>query len=116
VIFRCSASEHGGTSEFASKLIGQREVLHITRSRTRRPGAWFSSTTNSEQVRIEPAVMSSEIERLPDLQGYLKIASRPDWHQVKFTLRPTVPGRPSTVKCRLLPANLRDDVSRLLRE
>ena len=33
LILRCSASEHGGTSEFASKLIGQREVLHTTRSR-----------------------------------------------------------------------------------
>src|ERR1700690_3036836 len=39
LILRCSASEHGGTSEFASKLIGQREVLHTTVSRTRQSGA-----------------------------------------------------------------------------
>jgi hypothetical protein len=32
----------------------------------------------SEQVRIEPAVMSSEIERLRDLEGFLKFASIPD--------------------------------------
>jgi Type IV secretion-system coupling protein DNA-binding domain len=82
VIFRCSASEHGGTSEFASKLIGQREVLHTTRSRTRRPGAWRASTTTSESIKIEPAIMPSEIERLPDLHGYLKLASLPDWHRV----------------------------------
>jgi len=35
LILRCSASEHGGTSEFASKLIGQREVVHTTVSTTR---------------------------------------------------------------------------------
>lgn len=32
---RGSASEQGGTSNFASRLIGQREVIHTTRSRTR---------------------------------------------------------------------------------
>jgi Type IV secretion-system coupling protein DNA-binding domain len=85
VIFRCSASEHGGTSEFASKLIGQREVLHTTRSRTRRPGAWRASTTTSESIRIEPAIMPSEIERLPDLHGFLKLASLPDWQRVTLT-------------------------------
>jgi hypothetical protein len=82
LILRCSASEHGGTSEFASKLIGQREVTHTTRSRTRRAGEWRASTTTSEQVKIEPAVMSSEIERLPDLEGFLKFASVPDWQRV----------------------------------
>jgi hypothetical protein len=85
VIFRCSASEHGGTAEFASKLIGQREVLHTTRSRTRRPGAWRASTTTSESIRIEPAIMPSEIERLPDLHGFLKLASLPDWQRMILT-------------------------------
>jgi len=37
LILRCSASERGGTSEFASKLIGQREVIHTTYSKTRKP-------------------------------------------------------------------------------
>jgi type IV secretory pathway TraG/TraD family ATPase VirD4 len=67
LILLCSASEHGGTSEFASRLIGQREVTHTTQSTSRRPGEWRRSTTMSEQVNIEPAVMASEIERLPDL-------------------------------------------------
>ncbi|HVO47931.1 MAG TPA: type IV secretion system DNA-binding domain-containing protein [Steroidobacteraceae bacterium] len=79
LILKCSASERGGTAEFASKLIGQREVLHTTQSRTRRPTQWMSSTTTSRQIRTEPAVMASEIERLPDLTGYLKVASKPDW-------------------------------------
>jgi type IV secretory pathway TraG/TraD family ATPase VirD4 len=84
LILRCSASERGGTSEFASKLIGQREVLHMTRSTSRRDTEWFVSTTMSEHLKIEPAIMASEIERLPDLGGFLKFASNPDWMRVKL--------------------------------
>src|SRR6202000_2255787 len=85
LILRCSASEHGGTAEFASKLIGQREVLHTTFSRTRRSGEWRSSTTSSQHLKIEPAVMASEIERLPALEGFLKLATTPDWQSVRLT-------------------------------
>jgi hypothetical protein len=84
LILRCSASEHGGTSEFASKLIGQREVLHTTHSKSRRNDEWLASVTSNEQLRIEPAVMASEIERLPDLSGFLKLVSIPDWFTVKL--------------------------------
>jgi Type IV secretion-system coupling protein DNA-binding domain len=90
LILRCSASERGGTSEFASKLIGQREVLHTTVSTTRRSGEWGSATSKSEQLKIEPAVMASEIERLPDLTGFLKIASVPDWQVATLTVKPDV--------------------------
>ncbi|MDP9065990.1 MAG: type IV secretion system DNA-binding domain-containing protein [Pseudomonadota bacterium] len=85
LILRCSASEQGGTSQFASRLIGQREILHTTRSRTRRPTEWPASTTTSEHRTIEPAVMASEIERLPDLDGFLKFASVPDWVRVRLS-------------------------------
>jgi hypothetical protein len=37
-------------------------------------------------VKIEPAVMSSEIERLPDLEGFVKFASIPDWRRVTLSL------------------------------
>ena len=85
-ILRCSASERGGTSEFASKLIGQREVIHTTLSKTRRSRwDWRSSITTSQQIRTESAVMASEIERLPDLTGFLKLASIPDWQVVTLT-------------------------------
>ena len=87
-ILRCSASEHGGTSEFASKLIGQREVLHTTQSTTRQSRwSWRTSITNSQQIKIEPAVMASEIERLPNLTGFLKLVSIPDWQVATLTLR-----------------------------
>jgi len=85
LILRCSASEQGGTSQFASRLIGQREVIHTTRSKTQRPSEWIGSTTTSEHRSIESAVMASEIERLPDLVGYLKFASIPDWIRVRLT-------------------------------
>jgi len=85
LILRCSASERGGTSEFASKLIGQREVMHTTRSVSRRDTEWLGSTTKSEQLKIEPAVMASEIERLADLEGFLKVASVPNWKRVRLT-------------------------------
>jgi hypothetical protein len=92
LILRCSASERGGTSEFASRLIGQREVLHTTVSKTRHSGEWRSATSESELLRIEPAVMASEIERLPDLAGFLKLASVPDWQVVTLTVKPDAPG------------------------
>ena len=86
LILRCSASEHGGTSQFASRLIGQREVVRISRSRSRSPSTFLPSITESEHRLIEPAVMDSEIERLPDLGGFLKLASSPDWRRVTLRL------------------------------
>jgi hypothetical protein len=82
LILRCSGSDHGGTANFASRLIGQREVLRTNRSRSRRPTDLLSSTTLSEHLGIEPAVMDSQIEQLPDLAGYLKFASVPHWQRV----------------------------------
>ncbi len=85
VILRCSASELGGTSQFASRLIGQREVVHTTRSHTRRPTDWLPATTISEHRSIEFAIMASEIERLADLEGFLKLASIADWMRITLT-------------------------------
>ena len=66
----------------------------MTRSTSRRPGEWFASKTESEHLKIEPAIMASEIERLPDLGGFLKFASIPDWMRVKlkFACYPSVDG------------------------
>ena len=99
-ILRSSASEHGGTSEFASKLIGQREVMHTTLATTRQSRwHWKTSITTSQQIRTEAAVMASEIERLPDLTGFLKLASLPDWQLATLSYKSapnTVSWRPST--------------------
>jgi type IV secretory pathway TraG/TraD family ATPase VirD4 len=98
LILRCSASEHGGTSQFASRLIGQREVVHISHSRSRRPSDAAPSITESEHRQIEPAVMDSEIERLPDLAGFLKLASSPDWLRVKLCWPERIPDKPAAAE------------------
>jgi len=92
LILRCSGSENGGTSEFASRLIGEREILRkqISRGSDREAtcswrGARRSRNT-SEQHVTETAVMASEIEQLPDLSGYLRTASAPAW--LKVSIRP----------------------------
>jgi type IV secretory pathway TraG/TraD family ATPase VirD4 len=87
LILRCSASEGGGTARFASQLIGDREIIRTTVSRSRRFDEIFGSTSHSQQYRVEPAVLASEIEQLPDLSGYMKHASDPEWRRVR--LQPT---------------------------
>jgi type IV secretory pathway TraG/TraD family ATPase VirD4 len=84
LILRCSASEGGGTARFASQLIGDREVVRTTVSRSRRASEVLGSVSQSEHFDVEPAVLPSQIEQLPDLAGYLKLASEPRWHQVRL--------------------------------
>jgi type IV secretory pathway TraG/TraD family ATPase VirD4 len=90
LILRCSASEHGGTSQFASRLIGEREVARRTTSRGRDGGGfpggrgWRRSMSVSEQRMTEAAVLASELEQLPDFTGYLKCASSAVWLKVRL--------------------------------
>jgi Type IV secretion-system coupling protein DNA-binding domain len=90
VILRCSASERGGTSRFASQLIGDRHVVRTTQTRNRTGpslfggGASHDSSGESEHHATEPAVMASEIEQLPDRAGFLKLPSHPAWMSVGF--------------------------------
>jgi type IV secretory pathway TraG/TraD family ATPase VirD4 len=90
LILRCSGSDSGGTSHFASRLIGDREIVRrqTARGRDREGGVVFKgarrSTNVSEQHVIEPAVMPSELEQLPDLSGFLKTASSPAWRRVRI--------------------------------
>jgi type IV secretory pathway TraG/TraD family ATPase VirD4 len=89
LILRCAGSEHGGTSQFASRLIGEREVRRLQTSRGRDREAWWGrgqrrSTQVSEHWVTETAVMASELEQLPDLCGYLKTASSATWLRVSF--------------------------------
>jgi type IV secretory pathway TraG/TraD family ATPase VirD4 len=93
LILRCSGSENGGTSQFASRLIGEREVLRrqISHGRDRESvwpgrGARRSRSVTDQHV-TETAVLASELEQLPDLCGYLKGASSATWWQVNFTSR-----------------------------
>jgi type IV secretory pathway TraG/TraD family ATPase VirD4 len=91
LILRCSASENGGTSQFASRLIGEREIVRrqVTRGSDREAAFGLRgarrSKNISEQHITEGAVMPSEIEQFPDLSGYLKPASSRAWLKVSFT-------------------------------
>jgi len=93
LILRCSGSENGGTSQFASRLIGDREVLRRQHSRGSDRESGFSargarrSRNVTEQSTTEAAVMPSELEQLPDLCGYFKSASSHRWLKVAFGRR-----------------------------
>jgi type IV secretory pathway TraG/TraD family ATPase VirD4 len=93
LILRCSGSEHGGTSQFASRLIGEREVARRQTSRAHDREGWFAargrrhSTSVSRHQIIEAAVLPAEIEQLPDLSGYLKTAASPVWLRVNLRHR-----------------------------
>lgn len=90
LILRCAGSEHGGTSQFASRLIGEREVMRRHTARGRDREGWLGgrgqrrSLQVSEQWVTETAVMASELEQLPDLTGYLKTASSDTWLRISF--------------------------------
>ena len=84
LILRCSSSEGGGTARFASQLIGEREVLRTTVSRSRRLTEALGSVSRTQHLGIEPAVLPSQVEQLPDLSGYLKFASDPTWTRVRL--------------------------------
>ncbi len=95
LILRCSGSENGGTSQFASRLIGDREILRrqISRGSDREMALSARGARRSrnvtEQHATETAVMPSELEQLPDLCGYLKRASSASWLKVAFGSRRT---------------------------
>jgi hypothetical protein len=115
LILRCAGSEHGGTSQFASRLIGEREVLRMSVSRSQRPFELLPVINRSENSTVEAAVMASEIEQLQDLVGYLKLASRPQWLQVALS-RPAPervveqarPRKPPAQRGELLSAEVAD--------
>jgi type IV secretory pathway TraG/TraD family ATPase VirD4 len=88
LVLRCSASENGGTSRFASRLIGERDVLRLANSVSRSNSGGFFGTRDthgvSEHHATEFAVMASEIEQLADRCGFLKFPSQSAWIRVSF--------------------------------
>ncbi|MGC8518105.1 MAG: type IV secretion system DNA-binding domain-containing protein [Steroidobacteraceae bacterium] len=92
LILRCSASERGGTAQFCSRLIGEREVIRRSISRGRDGAGGFGSGARgarrslhiSEQHVTETAVLPAQIEQLADLEGYLKTAASARWLSVRL--------------------------------
>ena len=79
LILRCAGSEHGGTSQFASRLIGEREVIRRQTARGREGALQPRRPPFREREPaascIESAVLAAELEQLPDLTGYLRTAA-----------------------------------------
>ena len=71
----------GGTAQFASRLIGDRDIICTQVSQILSHDGGRSTTRLHHAT--EPAVLPAEIEQLPDLSGYLKLASRPEWVNVR---------------------------------
>jgi type IV secretory pathway TraG/TraD family ATPase VirD4 len=90
LILRCSGSENGGTSQFASRLIGDRERIRpqISRGVDREMPGFARGGRRSRNVTdqwiTEPGVMPAELEQLPDFSGYFKAASSPAWLKLKW--------------------------------
>lgn len=87
LILRCSSSEKGGTSKFASDLIGQREIIRTQFSQSSKQNIAFDSdhsSSESYQHVTELAVLPSEIETLPDQSGYFKGAGDQAWLKIQF--------------------------------
>ena len=85
LILRCGSSEGGGTAKFASQVIGEREIERVEISTSRSHGKHSSTSTSESRRRLrEPAVLDSEIMQLPDCNGYLKLATRPEWLRTRF--------------------------------
>jgi type IV secretory pathway TraG/TraD family ATPase VirD4 len=88
LILRCSGSDSGGTSHFASRLIGEREIVrrHTSYGRDKEGAFGSRAIRHSRQVSAqhatELAVMASELEQLPDLTGFWKSASGATWSRV----------------------------------
>ncbi len=94
LILRCSDSgeRSGGTAQFASQLIGQREVMRTTSSTSETQGSSLQhglriapgtnrskvSGTNTAPV-VEPAVLPAQIEGLENLRGYVHSHGLPFW-------------------------------------
>jgi len=83
LVLRCGASEGGGTADFASDLLGEREIERIETSTSHSRGQGGPSTT-SYRRQLERAVLPSQITQLPDLSGYLKISGRTEWLKLAY--------------------------------
>ena len=72
----------GATAEQFSKMIGVQERIDITVSKSQSNDGGFSQ---SEQIRETAAVLPSELQNLPSLEGYLCIADGSSPARVKVT-------------------------------
>lgn len=88
LLLRSGLSEGGGTAELASDLIGSREVERDDVSRSRTRGRYTSRSTSIQSKRtVEEVTLASEIMQLPNREGFVKLATSPNWLRVRFPYR-----------------------------
>lgn len=85
LLLRAGASEDGGTAKLASDLIGDREVERddINCSRTRGRYATLSMSLQTKRT-MENLALTSEINQLENLEGFVSRAARPGWVRVRI--------------------------------
>ena len=91
LILRCDGGNNGGTAEFASRMIGDREIeitsisVSNSTSSSKQGGSNDSSSKSwSKSERVERTVLASEISQVPDLNGYMKVANNENWFKIHF--------------------------------
>ena len=67
-------------------LIGEREIIREQITKSTRPNEWLASRSVAQHHVTESAVLASEIKQIPDLHGFLKFASTPEWKRVQLPL------------------------------
>lgn len=82
LVLRCAGGDRNSTAAFASSLIGQQSYLKESTNQGQHSKG-SSSSGSSLTIVTEDAVLSSQIEQLADLNGYLKVPSVTAWHTVK---------------------------------
>jgi hypothetical protein len=74
-------------------------------SRSRCVGELRPSITEAQHTTVESAVMAAQIEQLPDLSGYLKLASGPAWRRVTLPVpAPVRAAQPRTLSAQQVSA------------
>lgn len=104
LVLRCGASEGGGTADFASDLLGEREIERIETSTSHNRGQDGASTTTSYHRQLERAVLPSQVTQLPDLSGYLRISGRTEWLKLSY--------RPIELEERISPIDPAEDLDK----
>lgn len=89
LILRCDGGNNNGTAEYASRMIGDREIEITSKSISRstshsRDGSNSSSASWSTSERVERAILASEISKLEDMQGYMKAANHDSWFKIGY--------------------------------
>jgi type IV secretory pathway TraG/TraD family ATPase VirD4 len=87
------AAGDGETAEYFEKELGEQEVARVDESQSQSASAQGTSTSKNRNIRRDKqaAVLASEIQKLPNLHGFLKLVGLPIARvQLTYTAMPDV--------------------------